>query len=101
GKTWEYASAEGWHAVKPERGVGADPERFNPRSPAPPGCEVRNPESVAEDRLGTYWLTSRGQLYRAVPGRCVPQFSADQRQPFSDMRTIRNALIDPQGNVFL
>jgi len=102
GRTWEYSPGEEWRITTYERGFGTDQERLAPHfPPPPPGCETNNPESVAQDRLGTYWLTSRGQLYRAVAGLCVPQFSPEQRQPFGDSRTIKTALIDPQGNAFL
>jgi streptogramin lyase len=102
GRTWEFTQAEGWRNTTYDKGLGTDQERQAPNSPLPPpGCEISNPESVARDRLGTYWLTSQGQLYRAVPGLCVPQFTPEQRQPFRDSRTIRTALIDPQGNAFL
>jgi streptogramin lyase len=102
GRTWEYTQAEGWRITTYEKGFGTDQERLVPQfPPLPPGCEISNPESVAQDRLGTYWLTSRGQLYRAIPGLCVPQFSPQQRQPFGDSRTIKTVLIDPQGNAFL
>ena len=102
GKTWEYTQVQGWRITSFERGYGTDPERLASHAPPPPpGCAFSNPESVAQDRLGTYWLTSRGQLYRAIPGLCVPQFSSVQRQPFGDSRTIKTALIDPAGNAFL
>jgi hypothetical protein len=102
GRTWEYTQAEGWRTTTYERGFGTDQERTAPHTPPPPpGCEISNPESVAQDRLGTYWLTSRGQLYRAIPGLCLPIFTSQQRQPFSDSRTVKAVLIDPQGNAFL
>jgi len=104
GRTWEYAPPAGWRSTAYEQGPETNEERPGQAPhppPPPPGCPISDPESVVQDRLGTYWLTSRGQLYRAVPGLCVPQFSPGQRQPFSDFRTIKTALIDPQGNVFL
>jgi streptogramin lyase len=102
GRTWEYTQTEGWRITAYDKGFGTDQEILVPHSPPPPpGCEVNNPESVAQDRLGTYWLTSRGQLYRAIPGLCVPQFSSQERQPFADSRLIKTVLIDPEGNAFL
>jgi streptogramin lyase len=102
GSTWDFTQAEGWRITSYERGLGTDQERRYPHAtPPPPGCDFNNPDSVVQDRLGTYWLTSRDQLYRALPGLCVAQFSPGQRQPFVDSRTIRKVVIDPQGNAFL
>jgi hypothetical protein len=102
GRTWEFSKNDGWHLVAFQRGFGTDQERSAPRSPSPPpGCEAVIPESVAQDRLGTFWLTSHGQLYRAVQGLCAPQFSPGQSQPFVDSRTIKTVSIDPEGNAFL
>jgi hypothetical protein len=101
-KTWEFTEAKGWHMTDFEPGLGADQERQGRHSPAPPpGCDVGNPESIAQDRLGTYWLTQRGQLYRAIPGLCLPQFSPQEHQPFIDSREVRKVLIDLEGNAFL
>ncbi len=101
GRTWEYEAKNGWRITAFERGYGSDQERLAPYSPLPlPGCSV-NPDSIAEDRLGTYWLTAHGQLYRAISGICVPQFSPSAHQPFGDLRTIKAVLIDPEGNAFL
>jgi streptogramin lyase len=102
GRTWEFTKGEEWRIASFERGLGTDRERTAPQAPAPPAdCAVGNPESVTQDRLGTYWLTSHGQLYRAIPGLCLPLFSSTERQPFADSRTIKTALIDPHGNTFL
>jgi streptogramin lyase len=102
GKTWEFTEAGGWHTTNFERGLGTDWERQAHYSPAlPAGCEIGNPESIAQDRLGTYWFTHRGQLYRAIPGLCLPQFSAQEHQPFIDSRKVNEVSIDLQGNVFL
>jgi streptogramin lyase len=102
GRTWEYTPTQGWRTTNYEPGTGNDRERSASAAPkAPPGCEVHNPESAAKDRLGTYWFTSQGQLYRAIPGMCVRQFSPQQRQPFVDFRTVKSVVIDPEGNAFL
>jgi hypothetical protein len=103
GTTWEYTRKGGWRPTTPEPGQGTDRDLRTPHlsPPSPPGCEFGNPESIARDRLGTYWLTYRGQLYRAIPGLCLPQTSPEEHQPFIDGRTVKTALIDPQGNAFL
>jgi streptogramin lyase len=101
-KTWEFAEAKGWHTTNFEHGLGTDRERQAQSSPAAPaGCDISSPESIARDRLGTYWLTYRGQLYRAIPGLCLPQFSPQEHQPFIDSRKVAKVLIDPRGNAFL
>ncbi len=101
-ETWEFTELEGWHKTNFERGLGTEPERHASRPPAAPsGCEISHPESIARDRLGTYWFTHRGQLYRAIPGLCLPQFSPQEHQPFIDSRKVNEAFIDLQGNVFL
>jgi hypothetical protein len=102
GKTWEFTEAKGWHMTDFEPGLGTDQERRRRQSPAPPaGCDIGNPESIAQDRLGTYWLTYRGQLYRAISGLCLPQFSPHEHQPFIDSREVRKVLIDLEGNALL
>jgi streptogramin lyase len=101
-KTWEFTEAKGWHMTDFEPGLGTDRQRQVRHSPVPPaGCDIANPDSIAQDRLGTYWLTHRGQLYRAIPGLCRPQFSPREHQPFIDSREVRKVLIDLQGNAFL
>jgi hypothetical protein len=100
--TWEYTAKGGWRTTTAEPGPA--PGRLpgsSPRLPPAVRCEFGNPESSAQDRLGTYWLTYRGQLYRAVPGLCLPQTSPEEHQPFIDGRTVEAALVDPQGNAFL
>jgi hypothetical protein len=102
GKTWEFTEAKSWHMTDFEPGLGTDRQRQARHSPAPPaGCDIGNPDSIAQDRLGTYWLTHRGQLYRAIPGLCLPQFSPREHQPFIDSREVRKVLIDLEGNAFL
>jgi streptogramin lyase len=102
GKTWEFTEPGGWRSTSFEPGLGTDSERQAMHlPPAPPGCEFGNPESVVQDRLGTYWLTHHGQLYRALLGICLPQFSPEEHRPFTDSRTVKKVLIDPEGNAFL
>ena len=102
GKTWEFTEQRGWQSIGQEKDPGVDQETSNPRPVSvPPGCAVEHPESVVQDRLGTYWFTSQGQLYRAIQGRCSPQFQPDEHQPFIDSRKLVRAMIDPKGNAFL
>jgi hypothetical protein len=102
GKTWEFTEAKGWHMTDFEPGPGTEQERQRRHSPTPlAGCDIGNPESIAQDRLGTYWLTHRGQLYRAIPGLCLPQFSPQEHQPFIDSREVRKVLIDLEGNALV
>jgi len=102
GQTWEFNNQKGWHLIAPEPAPGADQEskplHFSPTSPA---CGVEHVESIAQDRLGTFWFTSRGQVYRALGGQCVPQFAPDEHQPFVDARKLQDVVTDPQGNSFL
>jgi hypothetical protein len=46
-------------------------------------------------------MTHDGQLYRAIAGLCLPQFSAQEHHPFIDSRTLKNVFIDLRGNAFL
>jgi len=102
GSTWEFTEQRGWQSIGYEAGLGTDQEVRNPRPvPMPPGCEAEHPESVVQDRLGLYWLTAHGQLYRAIQGLCSPQFAPDEHQPFLDSRKLRDAMIDSKGNAFL
>jgi len=102
GNTWEYSDQKAWQIIAPERGLGTDQELRRPRVVSmPPGCSVERAESIVEDPLGTYWLTSHGQLYRAIEGLCVPQFAPEEHHPFIDSRKLRQVFIDPKGNAFL
>lgn len=102
GRTWEFREGAGWHSTSFEPGLGTDRERqAHHFPPVPSGCEIRNPDSVVQDRLGSDWLTFRGQLYRAIPGLCLPQFSPGEHQPFIDSRRPTKVLIDLEGNAFL
>lgn len=102
GKTWEFTEQKGWQAIAREPGLGTDQELRRPRPVTmPAGCAVEHPDSIVQDRVGTYWLTWQGQLYRAIEGLCSPQFAPDENQPFVDSRKLRDAIIDAKGNAFL
>jgi hypothetical protein len=101
--TWQFTPGEGWHSTTFEAGWEAE-DIFGGSRPDltdPPGCAFGSPESIARDRLGTYWMTYQGQLYRAIPGLCLLQTNPPEHQPFVDGRTVRNALVDPEGNAYL
>jgi streptogramin lyase len=101
-QTWEFTDLKGWQPVAAERDPAAEPvpELLHSR-PAPPACAAGRPESLVQDRLGTYWFTSHTQLYRAIGGQCVAQFGPNEHQPFVDSRKLQDVLIDPRGNAFL
>ena len=103
GTTWEYLPKAGWHSAAPEPGhePARDLRGSQPSLTPPPGCEFGSPESIARDRMGTYWMTYRDRLYRALPGLCLAQTHSADHQPFIDGRTVKAAMIDPQGNAFL
>jgi hypothetical protein len=102
GTTWEYLVQGGWHSTSFEPGPTDDRNLQSPQPlPPPPGCEFGSPESIAQDRVGTYWMTYRGQFYHAITGLCLPQSSTEAHQPFIDGRTVKAVFIDPQGNAFL
>jgi hypothetical protein len=100
--TWEFTNQKGWQITVPESSRGVVQEVHPPPfSPSPYGCEVVPSHSPVADRLGVFWFTSRGQLYRAIGGQCAPQFAPEERQPFIDSRELQKALLDPEGNAFL
>lgn len=71
------------------------------RPAAPQGCVTRYPESIVQDNLGTCWLTWKGQLYRAVPGRCLPVFAPGEPNPFISPQDLREVFVDPRGNALI
>ena len=102
GGTWEFTEAKGWHHAEFERGLGTDREIHAHLRLAPPvGCDIGTPESIVRDQVGIYWLTVQGQLFRAIPGACLPEFAPRGRQPFIDGRRVRRVFVDLEGNAFL
>lgn len=73
-----------------------------PGRPIPPdGCVTNHPDSIIMDNLGTCWLSWQGDLYKAIPGRCVKVFGPDELNPFRSIHDLRKAFVDPRGNAFL
>jgi len=102
GQTWEFDNQKGWHVIAPEPAPAGDEEsKAPPFIPSPSACGAEHPESLVQDRLGTIWFASRGQLYRAIGAQCAPQFAPDEHQPFVDARKLQAIVTDPQGNSFL
>jgi len=101
GRTWEFAEARGWQPASTETAPVAEARRPAPYNLELTACDVKRPDSVAPDRLGTVWFTSQYKLYRVVGDQCAPQFAPDEHQPFLDSRKLQGALIDPLGNAFL
>ena len=78
GTVWEYAPQGGWRTATSEPRPSTDPNLNVPQPPppVPRGCEFGSPESIAKDRLGTFWLTYQGQLIAPFPGLLLPQTSS-------------------------
>ena len=73
-----------------------------PRPAVPSGVPAPDPGSLAKAADGTLWLTSGHVLYRVTAdGKAVPVFPPNTPTPFADGRRVREALVDPQGSVFL
>jgi hypothetical protein len=71
----------------------------NPMRQTPPeGAVTRDPDFCVEDNVGTWWLTWKGQLYRAVPGLCVPQFDPGEVNPFVSHPGLNRVFVDKNGN---
>jgi hypothetical protein len=73
--------------------------RGNPFRQTPPeGAITRNPDFCIKDNVGTWWLTWKGQLYRAVPGICVAEFGPDEVNPFTSHSLLNKVVVDKNGN---
>ncbi len=102
GQTWEFTEAAGWHTASHEPGPhDRQTQQETKAVTPPPGCEVGKPDSVVRDRQGAYWMTWRNQLWKGIPGLCIPQFALDEHQPFLDSRRLLAATSDARGNAFL
>ena len=100
-QTWEFTEERGWHRKGYEAGWGRYVSRGRaPTSLPPTNCAASGADSVVRDPQGLFWLTWRGQLYKGVPGLCLPQFTRNEHQPFSDSRKLRQAFTDKRGNTF-
>ena len=71
------------------------------RPVAPEGSVPAERDTVVVDNLGITWLISKGLLYKAIAGLCVPVFGPDEVTPFRSMHNLQEVYVDPQGNAFL
>ncbi|HUR46331.1 MAG TPA: hypothetical protein VMZ27_10695 [Candidatus Saccharimonadales bacterium] len=81
--------------------------KFNPNAAASEagfhsyyGITNRELMSLSSDNDGRLWFTSDGQLYRAMPGLCLPQFAADEWHPFNMFNPVQFAVVDSKGRTF-
>jgi hypothetical protein len=99
--TWSFSELEGWRTnavARPLEENKSVPGRNSCSFTPPAGAGVNS--SVA-DRLGTYWLTAGGQLFRSAFGFTREYFPANEPEPFADGRKLIQALVDNFGNAFL
>lgn len=70
--------------------------------PLPPeGCPIQSPSSTAIDNYKIIWMTEHNQLYKVVPGQCVPVFDKDEPNPFATGLEIDSVYVDGSGNAFI
>jgi hypothetical protein len=102
-KSWAWTADAGWHQSAYEGG----PDDFAAQTKkslymVPPKLPI-TPDtfSIAQDSLGTYWLTSGHVVYRATATESRAAFPPGLPTPFADGRRITGAMTDPQGGTFL
>ena len=101
-ETWEFTQERGWRLKGFEPGFGDNAVRKEMTAVSlPAGSVTPPPDEIVRDNQDGYWLTSGRQLYKARSGITVPVFPSDERQPFIDGRSLREALMDTRGNAFL
>jgi hypothetical protein len=110
-KTWHFSEDAGWVSTTYQKGIGDRPPMHAPAPvPAPVGCPFSTADSMVRQNNTSYWLTWHDQLYKAIPGLCLPEFEAAEYHPFMDGRRLLNdverqgagkPLTDRRGNTFL
>jgi len=99
--TWTFSELEGWRTNSAARPVATSkiipPKSVFPSAPPTSGSV----DSIVTDRLGVFWLTAGGQLFRSAFGLTRPCFPANEPQPFADKRKLTEVLTDNFGDAFL
>ncbi len=99
--TREYSKEGGWQDGAYEDNPNDPNGRSEHNPPLPRGAVSGTPRSQTQDRLGSTWFVMDHQLYRALPGVCVPIFQEGEPNPFVDNRSLDQAFIAPNGEIFL
>ena len=102
--TWRRDDAGHWSPVAFESHFPVDIWSENARRPTlvpPEGSVTNEPDAIAVDNLGTFWLGWKGNLYRCIPGQCVPVFGPEEVNPFLAGTIVSSAFVDAHGNAFL
>ena len=99
--TRELHEEEGWQDGRFEDNPKEPRWRGEKEPPLPRGAVSGKPSSQTQDRLGSTWFVMNHQLYRALPGVCVPIFQEGEPNPFVDNRSLDQAFIAPNGEIFL
>ena len=102
-QTMEYADDGGWRVTDYEPGF-AQWSQFvmGANWTTTPDFKLPfQPEHMASDNQGAWWLLHDNTLYKACNGLCVPVFAPGEPQPFADGRSLGCAFVDPKGHAFL
>ncbi len=99
--TLEFEEGKGWRNATHEPNPVEEAINNEPEEVPPPGCITSKPRHIVKDNLGTFWLTWRQMLYRAVPGACVPIFDEGQPSPFLMPCWLREAFVANDGEIYL
>ena len=110
-QTWHFSENAGWQTTEYQKGFGDRPPMQSLASvPAPAGCPFLSVDSLVLQDKTVSWMTWHDQLYKAIPGLCLPQFEAAEYHPFMDGRRLLSdqewngagkPLTDRKGNSFL
>lgn len=103
-KTWRMDALGKWTSLPFESrfptDIWSEPTVSN-RPPIPEGCVTDNPDSIVRDNHRVCWLTWKGGLYKAVPGKCVMILRPDEVTPLKGRPLLRDVYVDPDGNALI